>query len=169
MAGTSVGTTDAATSRSHRSPSRRDEGTTFLEVLIAVILLGTVVIGILAAMRAGVIASSTSREAAKVETALLNASDRVSRAPLKCIEGGYVPYVEAAIAGWEGDGEATVTVRHLQYDPDDGVFADSTWAAGPCPASGSQVQRVTITITGPDREVTRSMDVIKSKVGGKNV
>lgn len=150
--------------------TRSDRGSTFIEVLIAIVLLGTVVVGILAAMRAGVIASSTSREAAKVETALLNASDRVSRAPLKCVDGGYVPYVEAAIAAWDGDGSATVTVHHLQYDTQQGVFAPSTWVSGPCPASGSaQVQKVTITITGPDREVTRSMEVVKSKVGGKNV
>ena len=67
-------------------------------VLIAVVLLATVVAGILAAMRTGIVVSAESREAAKVETALLNASDRVSRAPLKCVDGGYVPYVEAAIA-----------------------------------------------------------------------
>lgn len=160
---------DAPATGASTGAGRRDAGSTFLEVLIAIVLLGTVVVGILAAMRAGVIASSTSREAAKVETALLNASDRVSRAPLKCVDGGYVPYVEAAIAGWEGAGSATVTVKHLQYDQEKGVFEESHWVAGACPASGSQVQKVEITITGPDREVTRTIEVVKSKVGGKNV
>ena len=169
MAGT-IETADAPASRSGRRSPRRDAGSTFLEILVAIVLLGTVVVGILAAMRTGVLASSTSREVAKVETALLNASDRVSRAPLKCAVDGYVPYAEAAISGWDGDGEATVSVRHLQYDPAQGVFAASTWVASPCPSSGSaQVQRITITITGPDRNVSRSMDVIKSKVGGKHV
>ena len=169
VAGT-IETTDAEASGREAVLPRRDAGTTFLEIMVAIVLLGMVVVGILAAMRTGVIASSTSREVAKVETALLNASDRVSRAPLKCAEDGYVPYVEAAVASWEGDGAATVSVWHLQYDPDSGVFAPSTWVSSPCPASGSaQVQRITITITGPDRGVSRSMDVIKSKVGGKNV
>jgi hypothetical protein len=170
VAGHRAGSTDAPTSRPRRSGARRDEGVTFLEILVAIVLLGTVVVGILAAMRTGVLASSTAQEAAKVETALLNASDRVSRAPLRCAPDGYVAYVEAAIAGWDGEGEASVSVSHLQYDSTAGAFADADWVPGPCPGVGqSQVQRVTIVITGPNREVTRSMDVIKSRIGGRNV
>lgn len=149
----------------------RDHGVTFIEILVAVVLIGTVVVGILAAMRTSIIVSANTREAAKVETALLNASDRVSRAPLKCAAGGYDPFVEAAISTWAGSGSAVATVMHLDYDADDGAFGPSSWVSGACPTdpTAQRVQKIEITITGPDGRVTRSIDVIKSKIGGTNV
>ncbi|WP_133867662.1 type IV pilus modification PilV family protein [Ilumatobacter fluminis] len=149
----------------------RDPGVTFIEILVAIVLIGTVIVGILAAMRTSIVVSANAQEAAKVETALLNASDRVSRAPLKCAAGGYDPFVQAAIATWEGEGSAVATVTHLSYDADGGAFAPSSWIAGACPTdpTAQRVQRVEITITGPDGRVTRSIEVIKSKIGGTNV
>lgn len=165
-----IETTDAPASGREAASPRCDDGTSFIEIMVTIVLLGTVLVGILAAMRTGVIASSTARESAKVETALLNASDRVSRAPLRCVDNPYSAYVGAAIAPWEGRGAATANVEHLEYDDEDGAFAPMWWVAGPCSSSpGPTVQRITITISGPDGRLTRSMDVIKSSVGGKNV
>ena len=158
--------------RDEEAPAQAcDRGVTFIEILVAVVLIGTVIVGILAAMRTSIIVSANARDAAKVETALLNASDRVARAPLKCTSGGYDPFVQAAIAAWEGTGTATATVRHLSYDADRGALEPSTWVDGACPvdATKQRVQKVEITITGPDGRVTRSIEVIKSKIGGTNV
>ena len=157
---------DKRTAR-RRPASHRDCGYSFIEMVITLALMGVVVIGILTTTRAAVTASAFSRERGQVETALLNASDRVTRAPLKCVIGGYQEYIDAAIASWQGQGSASVTVSHYEYDATSGAFAPGSWnASAPCPAdvTRSKVQRIEITITGPDGRVTRATEVVKGNV-----
>ena len=83
--------------RSHALGNRRgdpDSEFAVVEIVIAVVLMGTVVVAILNAVTTSVRASSVSRSAAQVETAVVNASDRVNRAPKRC---DYTIYVQAAV------------------------------------------------------------------------
>lgn len=171
---------DQAEREERREGRGRDAGVTFVEILIAIVLMGTVVIGILAAVRATVIASSKSREAAQIETAVVNAADRINRAPVSC---DYTIHASKAVEA-QGWADASVTVSHEYYHPgapgaDGDGFVDGPSGVNPgCPPGSATVpqfvdatrpslqfvQRVTIRITSPSGNINRQIQVVKSDV-----
>jgi Tfp pilus assembly protein PilV len=54
-------------------PARRDRGVSYIELLVAVVLLGTVVLGVLAALRATIIATTVERDHSKAQQWLQSA------------------------------------------------------------------------------------------------
>jgi prepilin-type N-terminal cleavage/methylation domain-containing protein len=139
-----------------------DRGFSLVEVVITIALMGTVLVSIMNASIAGIKASSSVTDLAKIETVLQNAADRVNRAPLKC---DYSIYVQAAaqVAGWS-PAQATATYRW--YQPGADATANGSWHDGACSVGvpGKDVQLVTIKIVSPNGKVTRSMQVVKSNV-----
>lgn len=160
MAGRRAGSTDGSTSRPRRSCARRDEGFSFVEVVVTIVLMGVVVVPILAAVRTSIRASTTSEIAAEVETVLVNAVDRVTRAqrPGFSCDPDFTRPAQAAAEthGWDA---SVVTVRHRYWTGTDW----SAWGE-PCPASGydtNLVQLVEITVSDPEGLVTRTLEVVK--------
>ncbi|MCB0965886.1 MAG: prepilin-type N-terminal cleavage/methylation domain-containing protein [Ilumatobacter sp.] len=147
---------------------RADRGFTLIEILITIVLLGTVVVTVLAAVQANLIASSRSRSAARVESAIVNVADRINRAPKEC---DYTIYANAAVQteGWSTD---TVTLQqwHYGYDGyDTAPIGTADWLPGACEGQLTEppdliVQRLLITVTSPDGTVTRSIELVKSDV-----
>lgn len=142
--------------RSHRHV--RDVGTSVIEVVCAIALTAILIIPLVEGLRTGIRASAINEAAANAETAIVDAADRINRAPQSC---DYKIYAQASvqIRGWEA-GQASVTHEH--YDP----IVDA-WQPGGCRfASPTEdlVQRLTITITTPNLGVTRSLQVVKSNV-----
>ena len=168
--------------RARSGASRRDRGFTVTEILVTVVLMGIVVAGILNAVMTGIKASAVSRNAARVETAIVNAADRINRAPNT--ECDYTKYARAAIQTegwspeqasvtqeyWRPNGEATLGGVWLPWvtpaeDPDAATCPE--WAMpnpGTLGLPGQIVRRVTITIKSPDSRVTRTIQVVKSDV-----
>jgi hypothetical protein len=142
-------------------PDRADRGSTLIEMVLAIVLTGLVVVGLLAGIRTSIKASSVAYEGALLETVLINAGDRVSRAPQLC---EYEAYVDAAAAAnsWPAD-TITVTVEKLVAN----TGSPSDWATQACPddIKPFDVQRMMITATTPDGRITRTMTVVKSNVG----
>lgn len=132
---------------------------------MAIALMGIAVMPLMAAAIVSIRTSSMSRSAAQVETALVNAADRVNRAPLKC---DYSVYAQAAVQtqGWSPD---RVTLQQLYFVPGATAASPGTWAAGsgttPACAIGTPtdgiVQRIRIVITSPGGKVTRQIEVVK--------
>ena len=144
-------------------PAPRDRGSTLTEVLVAIVLIGVAIVPIMMAGIVTIKASSSSRNAAKVETVLANAADRVNRANEGC---DYTVYVQAAAqaAGWAPT-QASATYSY--YVPAASPTTLGTWVAGACPGGSRPeglVQLVTITVTGPNGQPTRTMEVVKSDV-----
>lgn len=143
----------------------RDRGVTFIEVLITIVLLGTVVVGILAVTRTSIIASKTSKEAATVESALIAAAERVERAdravvPVCDLSGPIYAAAQTKLGVplAEAPGYVTIEYDHL---------VGTTWVDGACPGGTPQpnlVQRITISMEHPDSGLTRSVEVIKGDV-----
>lgn len=157
------------TTRDHDgSPAVRDLGATLIEIVITIALLGIVVAGILTAAATGARVSSIDHSAAQVETAIVNAADRLNRAPKRC---DYTVYAQAAVQtqGWDPN---TIGVSQEYYLPgataaDEGVWAAGSAAAPACPDATPTdllVQRITLTITSPDGEIHRTIQVVKSDV-----
>lgn len=138
-----------------------DRGATLIEMVLAVLLTGLVVLGLLAGIRTSVTASSIAYEGGQLETVLINAADRVQRAAQRCEYEGYVD--AAALAqGWD---VGTISVSAELLVANTGSTSD--WAPQACPddVQPFDVQRLTITATTPDGEITRTMTVVKSDVG----
>ncbi len=143
-------------------PAARDEGFSLVEIVITIVLMGTVLIAIMNASLSGIRASTAASDVAQIETVLQNAADRVNRAPLKC---DYAMYVEAAAqVAWGDPSLATSTYRW--YQPGTDATDTGSWHDGACSVgvAGKDVQLVTITVTSPNGKVTRSMQVVKSNV-----
>ncbi len=150
--------------RESTSPDRRsDSGTTLTEILIAIVLMGALIVPIMSAVLVTIKASSTNFDAAEVQTAVVNASDRVNRAPMSC---DYKIYAQAAVQtqGWAPD---RATVTHERFVPGSDPEQDGTWTPGACDSTDPTlelVQLVTVTITSPDGKLSRSIQVVKSNV-----
>jgi hypothetical protein len=135
---------------------------------MAVVLVGIMVVPILNAVITGIKASSISRSSAQAETALVNAADRVNRAPKRC---DYSIYAQAAVQtqGWSAD---RVALTQEYFVPGASPAVSGTWRPGSAATPACQidtvtdglVQRVTIAITTPDGKVTRRIQVVKSDV-----
>ncbi len=146
-----------------QQPAPRDSGYTLTEVLVAIVLMGVAIVPIMMAGIVTIKASSTSRNAARVETVLANAADRVNRAGEGC---NYDVYVQAAAQaeGWDGS-QATATYSY--YVPAASPVTLGTWVAGACPAGirpEGLVQKVVITVTAPAGRPTRTIVMVKSDV-----
>jgi prepilin-type N-terminal cleavage/methylation domain-containing protein len=153
----------ARTRRTLRGGGRADRGFTFVEVVVTVALMAIVVAPILSAVGVAVRESSRSRSSAQVETAVVNAADRVNRAPKTC---DYTVYVQAAVQsqGWSAD---RAVAYHERYVPAATPNLPGTWVEGACEISAPTpllVQRITITVISPDGSVRRSIQVVKSDV-----
>lgn len=154
---------EAADAARHRGPKRRDGGFSLVEAVITIALMSIVVIPVLGAVFASIEASGRSRSAAQIETVIVNAADRVNRAPKEC---GYIGYVQAALGAQKWDPNlASVVEEH--YVPAAQPNQPGEWAEGPClldTPTELLVQRVTIRVTSPDGKVNREIQVVKSDV-----
>jgi prepilin-type N-terminal cleavage/methylation domain-containing protein len=146
-----------------RRATRSDRGFTFVEVVVTVTLMAIVVAPILAAVSTAVRESSRSRSAAQVETTIVNAADRVNRAPKVC---DYNVYVKAAVRAQQWD-ESRASIVEEHYVPPADLSQQGQWVPGACEidtATDLLVQRITITIKSPDGKVSRTIQVVKSDV-----
>ncbi|HQZ36722.1 MAG TPA: hypothetical protein PK020_20015 [Ilumatobacteraceae bacterium] len=141
----------------------RDSGFGLVETVVAITLMGIAVIPIMVAGIVSVRASAQTRTAAKVETVLGNAADRINRAAEGC---DYHVYVEAAALS-EGWATSQAVATYQWYQPAASPVTLGTWQAGACPGGVRPehlVQKVTITVISPDGNLQRTIQVVKSDV-----
>jgi type II secretory pathway pseudopilin PulG len=137
-----------------------DRGFTFVETVLTIVLIGIVVVPVLAAVRGAVQVSRTSKDAAEIQTVLINAADRVQRAD--GTECDYTSYAQnaAATAGWPTS-DIEVSQEYLRV-------SDGTWVEGSACPDGDPAQRVasriTITASSSDGALRRSIQVVKTDV-----
>lgn len=153
----------------------RDSGSSFIELLVAIVLLGTVVVAVLAAVRVTVIASATERDHSRAGQWLESAAKEVEDAPFgNCtvVEGVqrsafnaqqvYQDAVEAAPIpnGWSA-GQITIGPA-TEID----VWTGSSWlpytSTTACYDDGAlRLQRIRITVTSPSDDVIEQLEVVK--------
>lgn len=161
------------TQRAHkRAGSSSDGGYTFVEIVITVALLAVVVVPILNAVVTSIEASSRGRSAAQVETMVVNAADRVNRAPKAC---DYYTYARAAVVSRGWDASTVTKFEQAYYEPtlsgpaQIDLSQPGGWVFGSSACrldepSELEVQLVRIQITSPDGKVSRTIEVVKSDV-----
>jgi type II secretory pathway pseudopilin PulG len=151
---------DIAERRDTSPMRRRDHGSTLIEIMISITLMGIVVAAVLSAVQVSIRSSSIAFTGAEVETVLLNAGDRINRAPQRC---QYEQYVDAAAAAQEWGPETTTVVVEILVA---NTGAASDWQPQLCDTSVGpfDVQRLTISATDPGGRITRTLTVVKSDV-----
>lgn len=142
-----------------------DAGVTLVEIVISISLLGIAVVPLLLAVTTSIKSSNVSETAAQVETLLVNAVDRVNRAPRSgSFACDLTSAVEAAVetVDWPTS-SATISQHYLDIS--------GSWVPGDagtaCPSGGltpGLTQRITITITDPDEKVSRTIQVVRGDI-----
>ena len=184
---------DVRFARADERRRRGDRGFTLTEVLVSIVLMGTVITVILSAILTLIRVSSSSDDAAKVEAALTSAADRLAGwAYLSCPEAndtGYDVIVSAVADDVNWVHENAIIIKTIRYwDPLLGAAVDS--ATDPNPADGGwadtnalvgsdgcgedvnftttrTLQQVTIEARSPDGAIVRQLEVVKSNVGDR--
>lgn len=160
-----------------------DEGFTLVEVLVTILLMSTAVLSIAGAMWTAIRASTLNDEQAKVEAVLGSAADRLANyAYLPCPEGtangGYLPIAQAA-AGAVNWPSSTVTIDDIRFwnptSPSNGSWtATNNLASTECSetvglTTSKTLQLITIRVTSPDGDYSRTLEVVKSNVRAKPI
>lgn len=167
---------------------RRDRGATFIELLVAIVLLGTTVTAVLVALQASTVASTTDAEHARAYIYIHEASDAVFLIErMSCLgvtEADLISYYETAFAGltapegWSGVSPEITKIEFLNASDTTGSTV-YTWGPlcfeGPVDADGNGTidadedfsdtplnsQKITISITSPDGDLTKTLETVK--------
>jgi hypothetical protein len=153
-------------------PPRTDGGNSFVEILISVALMGTIVVTLLYAMETTIRLSKISDDQAKVESVIGSAADRVANFAYKPCPGfdgddAYLSIAQAAApaVGWTG---STVTIDEVRFwDPENQSWSESNGLEATCNSAISltdsrTLQKVRIRVTAPGGSPSRTTDVVKA-------
>ncbi len=150
---------------------RTNRGSSFIEVLVAVVLLGTLIVGILTAVRTTIIGTQLERDHAKAHQWLQSAAENVR----STVRYGCDTYTEAQIrlhyqndvirlpannpTGWADDRIEVV----LPVKVWDGEQYQDPYAGGPTcyDNAGKFLQLVEIRVRAPDGDIIESVEVVK--------
>jgi prepilin-type N-terminal cleavage/methylation domain-containing protein len=171
-----------------------DRGYTLVEMLIAIVLMGSIVLSIMGGMWAVVRASSQNDERAKVQAVLGAAGDQISNwGYIPCPEPppGFVPdpsLPDLATPGYEQFGQKaasavgwdveTVQIVDYQYwNPETRTWSDTNTIQGTDGTCNDNVnlttsktlQKLTIRATAPGGGYSAQIDIVKSNIGPKEV
>jgi prepilin-type N-terminal cleavage/methylation domain-containing protein len=161
---------------------RRDGGYTLVEMLVAIVLMGSIVLSIMGGMWAVVRASRQNDERAKVQAILGAAGDALTNGEhLKCPEPKddqtetYLGLVQKAAknVGWD---ESTVDISAYRfYNPASGDWETNNSIQGTqCNprvflTQERTMQKMTIVVTAPGGGYSQSIDIVKVDIRPEEV
>jgi hypothetical protein len=166
--------TTTAVDLPHRDRPRRDPGISFIEVLVAIVLLGTVIVGVLAAVRTTIIGSTTERDHAKAHQWLQSAIGVIESYDFadcnllvdvtgESVRAVYQAAIEHPVTGAkqpEGFAGAVIAVGVPRVW--DGMrFVDFESQTVCYDQYLLRQQLVELTVTGPDGRIIESVEVVK--------
>lgn len=152
---------------------RSDAGTTLVEVLIAIVILSTAGIAIVSATLTTITVSGRSADRARISSVLSDAADRIIRSPYTPCGGSstFLAPAQAAAAsvGWPAGTVEIVSVDYWDADLEDGARpAAGAWVSTCTPTAVLTPQRtltrVTVRVTSPGGDTTRTQEVVRSDV-----
>lgn len=169
-----------------RPPRHADPGNTFVELLVAIVLIGTSVVATLVALQATTRATITDREHARALGWLQAAADEIYNAPRVACHDQSTPAESAALAvgeyadaarlaeppeGWDPSSIEVTAVQFIGRTSSADLYSWSASfclesAPSACPGgaycnSPQTAQKVTLRVTTPSGLV-RTLDTVKS-------
>jgi hypothetical protein len=163
-----------------RRTDDRDCGATLVEILVSIVLLGTVVIGTLAALRVSVIGTRLERDHAKAFQWLQSANGLLQAAPPVGCAGGEEALRLALTTeirnaatpiGWDTENldilePVKVWDGTRYWSPEEWQTANPADPADPCfDETGYYLRLVTMQVTGPDGDIIETLQVVKRDGG----
>jgi hypothetical protein len=161
------GRTEPCSGHAPGSDRRVDRGSSLVEILVSVVLIGMVVTAVLVTLRTSVSASSTNRDHVNGHAWLQSASDvlygsaredcgteALSREPQ--VRAAYEAIVRTTAnpEGWPAE-QISVVPPVLFWD------GDSTYQTTCYDDSGVNLQLITIEVRGPNGRIVESVQVVK--------
>ena len=163
------------------SRRRRDRGSTFVEVLVSLVLLGTAVGGTLTALRTTIVSSRHDEDQTDAHAMLLAAEDALYRAPYyACVAPGPGPdgpdpddgidvaeirasYEAAVDAAPRPPGWATATVSISSFEFWAKSNGTPSWVplCSTDPSVRRSAQLITLLILSPTNDVGKTIQVVK--------
>jgi type II secretory pathway pseudopilin PulG len=158
---------DGHGTRASRRRRSRDRGQTFVEILVAIVLLGTAVSGTLTALRTTIISSKVDEDQAKAQAWLQAAADAIQRTEYKpCpsydvaqVKGLYDDAVQDVVdvpppPGWEAGSIGVTEVEFWSKSNGNEIW-------GAVCGTPMSAQRVEIYVLSPTGDLGKSLQVIK--------
>jgi type II secretory pathway pseudopilin PulG len=175
--------------RRTRKPNRRtgaDSGYSLAEILVAVVLMGSIIVAIMGAMWAVVRSSAQNDDLAKVQAVLGSAADRIANYKyLECPEQAEqypdynaVSYARVGKAAVESVGWPDSTIEIIDYqfwNPTTSSWQDSNTIQGTdCNetvglTTSKTMQKITIRVTAPSGNSSSTIDIVKSDIQPKEI
>ena len=159
---------------------RRDRGTTFIEMLVSIVLLGTVGVGVLTAVRASVIATTVERDHARAFQWLQSADGVLQAAPrVSCnfdpiadapytsgeekVRKTYENLIRSQVVNPPGWADSQITIQQPVLAWDGSRYWDPYDPAAPsaCFDPDYLLQLVTLRVTSPDGQIIETNEVVK--------
>lgn len=155
-----------------------DRGYTLVEMLVAIMLMGSIVLAIMGGMWAVVRASSQNDQRAKVGAVLGAAGDGISNYRyIACpeVDEGYEQFGQKAAASVGWPLESVEIVDYQYWNPETGSWDQNNSIQGDdCnPSVGlstsKTLQKLTIVATSPGGGYSATIDIVKSDIRPKEV
>jgi hypothetical protein len=156
--------------------ARRDSGTTLIEILVSIVLIGTAVVSTLGALRISVIGGTIHRDHANAHAWLQSASDvlyasekedcdtSLSDGGKAMIIGTYQPVVDA-VANPEGWTNTQIRVVDLEFwnatDTDGDGIVEYRFGSVCQDSINLSLQRITIEVRSPDGRIIEEVELVK--------
>jgi len=161
-----------------RLEERPDRGYTLVEILVSIVLMGTIVLSIMTGMWTVIRVSRQNDDRAKVQAVIGSAADRIANYQyVACPEDAntyqVIGEVAASVVGWEAT--SVEIIRYQFWDPDIGSWADNNSIQGAdCNQSvglttSKTLQKMTVRVTSPGAGYSSTLDVVKSDIRPKDV
>ena len=131
----------------------RESGETLIEVLVAVVIMGIAFVVIIGGIGTAIIGADVQKQQAGTDVALRSAAETITY--LSCPGTGDPDY-EAQLGPVDGFLLEVTSVSYWNEDR-------NAFESGPCLDSGLQLIRLSATSTGPGRQATDSLDVVKRR------
>ncbi len=162
----------------HVRSEQRDDGYTLVEMLVAIVLMGSIVLSIMGGMWAVVRASRQNDERAKVGAVLGSAGDGISNYRyIACpeIDQGYEEFGQKAAAsvGWPLSSVAIIDYQY--WNPDTESWDDNNSIQGAdCNeliglTTSKTLQKLTIRATSPSGGYSSTIDIVKADIRPKEI
>ena len=155
-----------------------DSGYTLIEMLVAIVLMGTIVLAIMGGMWAVVRASVQNDERAKVGAVLGAAGDGISNYRyIACpeVDGGYEEFGQKAAAsvGWPLSSVAIIDYQYWNPETGDWEGSNSIQGVDCNPnvtlTTSKTLQKLTIQATSPSGGYSATIDIVKSDIRPKEI
>ena len=164
--------------RRDSSPLSRDTGLTFIEMLVAIVLLGTVVIAVIASLQVATTAAVTDSNHARAYVLLHEASDAVFTVErASCAsndESQMIALYEAAFVDLtrpEGWSAVSPNITRIEFLNASDVTGQTVYSWGSVCQEGLtdsdgnptplKSQKVTIQVSAPDGSMSKSIETVK--------